>query len=97
MLNLKSLLFLIGIKVYEMNPPKTALIYVYGCLGSLNSLRFKSYNQGFLRAGGTRHKKPTKFGWMGCLSWLESQKALVVWFESQWIKTPYVSVNIDYC
>ena len=57
MLNLKSLLFLIGIKVYEMNPPKTALIYVYGCLGSLNSLRFKSYNQGFLRAGGTRHNK----------------------------------------
>ena len=40
----RTLLFLIGRKVYEMNPPEPTLIHVYWCLGSKNSLQLKPYN-----------------------------------------------------
>ena len=45
--NRRSLLFWIGRKLFEMNPPEPTLIHIFWCIGSENLLKLKSFNQGF--------------------------------------------------
>ena len=40
----KALLFWIGRKVFEMNPPEPTLIHIFWCIGSENLLKLKSFN-----------------------------------------------------
>ena len=42
-----TLLFWIGRKLFEMNPPEPTLIHIFWCIGSENLLKLKSFNQGF--------------------------------------------------